>query len=377
MAWKYTFNEIFGPGLFAGITAGDWWRFLRGNRFAVHPRFAMRFLSITAASPSNSTYLRLELWRYGQHFMQEAIQPPLFVLGHWRSGTTHLHNLLSQDDRFAFPNLYQVLYPHTFLTTEAVNSRLLSIITPRTRFGLDNVRIGWDVPYEDEFAIATMSGLSPYLSLVFPRRQQLYDRFLTLADASPEEITRWKNSLTTFLKKLTWKHRRPLILKSPTHTCRIKLLLELFPDAKFVHIRRNPFMVFQSMQKMLAGTLRFWTLQKTGAADWDDRIVRQYREMYDAYFQQRQLIPNGHLHEIAFEDLEADPVGQLRGTYEALDLPDFAYAEPKLCEYVSALSGYKKNLHAALSSDTRDRLSREWRACFDEWGCTADGSDGS
>ena len=90
--------------------------------------------------------------------------------------------------------------------------------------------------------------------------------------------------------------------------------------------------------------------------------------MYDAYFQQRQLIPNGHLHELSFEDLEADPVGQLRGTYEALDLPDFAYAEPKLRDYVGSLSGYRKNFHAALSSDTHDRLSREWRACFDEWG---------
>ena len=47
-------------------------------------------------------------------------RPPLFVLGHWRSGTTHLHNLLAQDiDQFAYANTYQVINPHTFLATEA------------------------------------------------------------------------------------------------------------------------------------------------------------------------------------------------------------------------------------------------------------------
>ena len=43
---------------------------------------------------------------------------PLFILGIWRSGTTHLHNLFAQDDRFAFANNYQVCFPRTFLTME-------------------------------------------------------------------------------------------------------------------------------------------------------------------------------------------------------------------------------------------------------------------
>ena len=257
MAWQNTFSAIFGPGLFAGITAGDWFRLLRDNRFAIHPRYALRFLSITSASLANSVNSTFEEWRYGRHFAQETIQPPLFVLGHWRSGTTYLHHLLSQDDRFAFPSLYQVCYPHTFLTTEALNTRLLSIFVPRTRFGLDNVEIDWNVPYEDEFAIATMSFLSSYMTLVLPGKQQYFDRFLTLDDASPDQVNCWKTALTTFLKKLTWKYHRPLILKSPGHTCRVKLLLELFPDAKFVHIRRNPFRVFQSTRKAMAVTMRF------------------------------------------------------------------------------------------------------------------------
>src|SRR5215469_5830629 len=256
MAWQNTFNSIFGPGLYAGIKAGDLLRLLRDNHFSVGPRHVFRCLSAAGASVGNSINSRIEERVFGPRFREETVPPPLFILGHWRSGTTHLHNLLSQDDRFAFPNLYQVLYPHTFLTTETVNTRLLSSLVPPTRFGIDNVEISWRAPYEDEFAIATMSQLSPYVTMTLPRRHLYYDRFLTLRDASPEELRRWKEAITTFLKKLTWKYRRPLILKSPGHTCRIRVLLEIFPEAKFVHIRRNPFQVFQSMMKMLPATLR-------------------------------------------------------------------------------------------------------------------------
>jgi hypothetical protein len=229
------------------------------------------------------------------------------------------------------------------------------------------VEISWNVPYEDEFAIATMSCLSPYLTMVFPRRQRFYDRLLTFGNASPVEINHWKSTLTTFLKKLTWKYGRPLILKSPGHTCRIQLLLELFPDAKFVHIRRNPFRVFQSMKKMLTAAIALWKLQNDVSVDWEERIIQQYREMYDAYFQQRQLIPEGKLHELSFEDLEADPVHQLRGLYQSLDLPNFEYLEPKLREYVGMLSGYKKNCLVELSVEMRDRLAREGRMCVEAW----------
>lgn len=367
MAWQNTFNAIFGPGLFAGVTAGDWFGLLRECRFGIAPRYVMRFLSITSASFPNSLNRKIEEWRYGREIAEQIVEPPLFILGHWRSGTTHLHGLLSRDERFAFPSFCQVLYPHSFLTTEAINSKFLSLLLPRTRFGIDNMRMASGMPYEDEFAIAIMSRISPYVTMAFPRRQQHYDRFLTFADASPDEIAAWKDTMIVFLQKLTWKYGRPLILKSPTHTCRIRLLLELFPDAKFVHIRRNPFHVYPSMKKMMSATNRFWSLQNRGCVDWNERIIQQYREMYDVYFDQRSLIRDGHLHELSFEDLEADPIGQVRAIYEALNLPDFETFEPNLRDYVATLSGYEKNVLPKLSADTCRRLTQEWKTCFDSW----------
>jgi hypothetical protein len=376
MVWQNAFNLIFGPGQFAGITAADWFRMLRENRFDVHPRFALRFLSASVASLGNSINRWMEQAAFGRRIQEQAVSSPLFILGHWRSGTTHLHNLLSQDDRFASPTFFQVLYPHTFLTTEAIYSRLLSFFVPRTRFGIDNVELSWRAPYEDEFAIATLCQLSPYNTMTWPRRSLHYDRFLSLRDATTEEVDRWKDALAFFVKKLTWKYRRPLILKSPGHTCRIRLLLDLFPDAKFVHIRRNPFEVFQSMKKMLSAAVRFWTMQNADCLDWEERVLRQYREMYDVYFQDRSLIPSGNLHELSFEDLQADPEGQLHATYDGLRLPDFSHVKPALHEYVNSLSDYQRNRFEPLSTSDRNRITSEWRPCFDAWGYSIDG-DGS
>ena len=42
---------------------------------------------------------------------------PLFILGHWRSGTTHMHNLLGKDPNHTYPTLWQVIFPDSFLVT--------------------------------------------------------------------------------------------------------------------------------------------------------------------------------------------------------------------------------------------------------------------
>jgi len=162
------------------------------------------------------------------------------------------------------------------------------------------------------------------------------------------------------VRKLSFKHGKPLILKSPGHTCRIRLLLDLFPDARLVHIRRNPYDVFRSTQHWMRTGTPVWALQRENFSDLDDRTLRQYREVYDVFFEERGLIPKGHFHEIGFEALEADPIGQVRGIYEALALPDFRQVEPVLRRYVESLSGYKKNTLPELPPDLRERIAGEW-----------------
>lgn len=370
MAWREAFLIRFGPGAFSGVTMGRWLAILRENRFAVDPPYWGRAYTTTWSSLVNS----LQAWReertYGAKVRAVKVSPPLFILGIWRSGTTHLHNLLSRDDRFAFANSYQVCYPSTFLTTEERNARLVNFFMPKTR-PQDNVVMGMQEPQEEEFAFCALTGRAIPMGWAFPRREEYYRRFLTLRDTTQAEAQEWKDALATFVKKLSFKYEKPLILKSPGHTARIKTLLEVFPDARFVHIHRNPHDVFRSTVHLMKKIAPWFAFQRTDYRGLEDDVIRQYREVYDAYFEERHLIPDGHLHEIRFSDLEADPVGQLRGLYSGLDLPAFAHMEPPLRRYVDSVASYKKNEFQELPADLRERLSREWRRSFEEWGYAA------
>jgi hypothetical protein len=203
---------------------------------------------------------------------------------------------------------------------------------------------------------------------VFPRRREHYERYLTMRGVPAAEVALWKRAFQQFVRKLAWKLQAPLVLKSPPHTCRIKLLLELFPEARFVHIRRNPFDVFPSNRLTFESAFQLHRLQSIRPEEVDEWILRRYAQMYDAYFEERDLIPSGRLHEVRYEDLERDPMREVRAIYEALRLPDFSVVEQPLRQYVDSIAGYRKNSYAELPGALRERIAHEWRRTIDAWG---------
>lgn len=367
MSWRELFAQHIGPGALCGASLGDWLRLVAENRWAIDPPYWPRAAMITGASIQNSLFRRWEHWRYDAAIAKVKPAPPLFVLGIWRSGTTHLHNLLARDARLAYPNFFEVFYPYTFLSTAWFNQGLLAHFLPERR-PQDNVRMGVEEPQEGEFALNCLTRLSWVLLWTFPRGAARYERFLTFRTASREEIVRWQAALKFFVQKLTYRYGRPLVLKSPAHTGRIKLLLEVFPDARFVHIHRNPYDVFASSLNSARKAIPWWTLQKPDYAGLEEVTLRQYEEIYQAYFDERGLIPVGRLHEIRYEDLEADPLGQLRGMYDGLQLGDYGPAEPALRTYLESIAGYEKNRYQELQSVWKAAVASRWRRCFDEWG---------
>jgi omega-hydroxy-beta-dihydromenaquinone-9 sulfotransferase len=358
-------RHVFHP--LEGMTLGDWWALLRRHRFAIDLRHWPRALVQTALSASNSVNARIEQRRFGRQIEAVQVHAPLFILGHYRSGTTHLHNLLALDPQFAAPNFYQVLNPHTFLTTERWAAPVAEKLVVRRRYQ-DKVALGAGVPSEDEVALGTMTGLSPYLGWYFPKAKSDYDHYLTFRGIPDRDIARWECALTTFLKKSTLKLGRPLVLKSPPHTARIRRLLGLFPDARFVHIHRDPYEVFRSTRHMIRSVQPVFRLQVCPPPDGDDAILDIYTEMYDAYFEQRGLIPKGRHCEVGYEDLEHDPIGVVGVIYESLGLAGLDDVSPSLEGYLTSIEGYRKNKHMELPEPLRSRIAHEWGRSFEEWG---------
>jgi hypothetical protein len=232
---------------------------------------------------------------------------------------------------------------------------------------MDDMKIAFDSPGEDEFASAASSLRSPIIGWAFPRRVQYYDQFITFDGIPEADIARWEDAFITFLKKLTWKYNRSLLLKSPTHTGRIRLLLDIFPDARFVHLHRNPYRVFQSTRRLYKDGITRSHLQHPDNTQTDEGILQRYITMYDAFFEQRELIPDGQYCDVAFEDLEVDKIGQVSRIYKQLSLPGFEDLEPRLRHYVESISDYEKNKYPTLPERMRRRIAEVWCSGFKAW----------
>lgn len=354
----------------AGITFGDWLRLLDEPGNDVDWQYVHRAAFITLTSLMNSFNRRREEKRFGRAIGETTIdRPPLFILGHWRSGTTHLHYLLAKDDdQFAFPNTYQVTNPHTFLLTEEVNSKRFARLVPKKR-PMDNMALSFASPQEDELGLAMLSFRSMYLGVSFPRRVDHYDRYLTFAGCTKREIDDFKRAFVWFCRKLTLKFPgRTLLIKSPPHTGRVKLLLEMFPDARFAHIHRNPYEVFQSFRHYYDTAMWYTYLQVPDYAQVEEHILRRYVELHEALERDKVLIPPGRFREMRYDDLDRDPMGETERLYSALALDGFDRFRPKLQAYVDSLKTYEKNKHRTLPDDVKRRVAARWGKWFDLWG---------
>lgn len=365
-----------GHNYMTGVTFGVWLRLLRQNRFHLSPAYWHRVAVITLASLANSAIAMWETLRHGRAIDEVRItHPPLFILGHWRSGTTLLHDLLAQDTaQFNFANTYQVVNPLTYLTTQGTITRLLPGLVPAKR-PMDNMPLSFTSPQEDEFAPLLMTGLSVYLGVSFPQTGAIYEKYLSFRTAPRAEIETWKAAFLRFCKKLSLTDPRALLLKSPPHTARIKTILELFPDARFVHIHRDPYTVFQSQRHFFDTAGWFTYLQTPDLAAIDEGILQRHETMYDAYFEDLALIPPGQFAEIRFTDLEADPVAEIAAIYDRLGLPAFEKTRPQLEKFVAGLDGYQKNRFPPLDSATRKLVAARWQRSFAVWGYPTDPKD--
>jgi hypothetical protein len=364
---KLKLAELTGPGALAGVTLRDWLALLVENRFRLHPLYWGRVGFISISAPFTSVVSLLERARHARRYRALEVPPPLFLLGGWRCGTTHLHNLFALDERFGYTSLFQTMYPHTFLTSQWWWLPLLAAMTPRKRWQ-DNVSLSLKEPAQDEMALCILTRRSSMLGWVFPHRFLHYERYLDFDGVSAREVRQWQAAFQEFLQKITYLTGRPTVLKSPYHTARVRLLRETFPEARFLHIHRHPYEVFPSLCHTMKKVMGAFGVQKLDESRLEDYAIETYRRLYTAYFQQVDDIPPGCFHDISYEQLSLDPLETLRSAYTALDLPDFEAVRPRIEQYLGEVSSYERNKYPDLSPRVKQRLQAEWKPMFEAWG---------
>lgn len=350
-----------------GSSFGGWMKVL-ATRPPIHLSRLHKVASVTVFSVLNSLSNMCESAIFGRKIAKQKVEhDPVFILGHWRSGTTLLHNLMGMDPQFNFPNLYEVLFPGNFLLTEKVIGTLTSWAIPKTR-PMDNVEAGFHMPQEDEVALLLLSGISPYLMLAHPTDPSKYEKYLELNEVPKATLDRWIERFQYFVKKLTIKSNKPIVFKSPTHTFRVPVLLKMFPNAKFVYIYRDPYAVYSSSLHLRRTLFTENGLSKIVMDDkMRDDMMKMYTHCIDSYERARRLIPEGNLHEIRFEDLEVDPLGEMHRLYEGLNLSNWEQLEVAIKKKLPELTRYRKNSFK-MDEDTMRLIYSRWKSSFDRYG---------
>jgi len=293
-------------------------------------------------------------------------EDPVFITGHWRSGTTFLHYLMALDtDTFACPTTYQCFFPTIFLTVSE-RSRAYRMLKrawgTRTRL-IDNMPFDLTSPQEEEWMYLPEGGFSYVEKLFFPKTSVVSDFAATLGLSTDE---RTRDVTLKIFKKLAFVYNKRILSKSPGHFSRIPVLKELFPKGKFVFLVRNPYEVVVSMvrAKTILGNLL--SLQRHGGYD-----IVSTSKFLAFYFQIMKanlglLEPAAYV-VVRYEDLVKEPLASVKTIYEALGIRYSEKFEAALHAGLSSFEGYQRNI-LTITEPMKEVIYRECHRIFEEFG---------
>ncbi|RLF27236.1 MAG: sulfotransferase [Thermoplasmata archaeon] len=298
----------------------------------------------------------------------EIKNDPIFILGHWRSGTTYLHNLLSNDKNLGFFTTFHAYLPSVFLSSDKIFRPILVSSLPEKR-PMDDVAMGADLPQEDEYSLGAVLPYAYYNGWCLPRNMRFYNGFVCMQDVPYEVLREWKEDYLYMIKKVTlyWKGKQ-LILKNPANTARVKLLLEMFPDAKFIHIYRNPYHVYLSMMRFMRIVTPLYCLQVPPELGKVEKMMMDlYAEMHKKYLRERDIVPDGNLFELKYEDFVKQPLREVKSMYRELGLKGFKKSEQSFIEFIESQVNVRTREYV-VDEELREKINKRWSFAIKAFG---------
>jgi hypothetical protein len=284
--------------------------------------------------------------------------PPIFIIGFWRSGTTMLHNIMCQDPRASYVTTYQTVFPNHLFSHSWWFKPIIGLFWPTHR-PFDDVKMGLDLPQEEEIALASLQTVSFYNFLYFPKNfERSYEEELFLRGLSKSRLRKWKKAYIRLIKQsiLNRKGDR-FVSKNPSNMARIRILLDMFPDAKFIFIHRDPYKTVYSFYRFFAEVVPTIELQKSDHGLDIEKHVRVYKDLLHQYFREKSLIPEGNLVEVRFDDFKKDPLAGLEQIYSRLGLDGFKEARSYFEKYQE--SSGEINHKYEIPKETIELVNRE------------------
>jgi hypothetical protein len=279
-----------------------------------------RLFSFIVLNVLQTPFWLLEIILYQKKVNRHVIKhPPIFIIGHWRSGTTFLHQLLVQNKTVAYLNFYQAVFPKIFLITEKYFKPILQKIVSHRGLNIpyfNRIAFNWNFPCEEETALLSLNSIhSSYWAYVFPKNaEEWFDKKLFKQNG-------WTNDYLHLIKKISFGNNgKQLILKSPSNTARIPEILTLFPEAKFIYLERDPCEIYYSHLRLWRENIKNFALHKMSEDELDHIIISTYCKIKKKYNNDKALIPASHLYEISYETLVRNHHEEIKKIWNYLNL---------------------------------------------------------
>lgn len=294
--------------------------------------------------------------------------PPVFIVGHWRSGTTLLHQLISHDPQFCFLDFGQIVAPNDILGwIQHFYRFVISYVLPSDR-GYDRVKLDLDTPQEEEIALAGLNPLSYYRAYYFPQQMaRHFAQSVLFEGVEPREREDFGHAYLTLAKMLSLSRggRRPLF-KNPSSTARLALLKEVFPGAKFIYIHRNPYEVFCSSLSRYPRLVAAFSWQGYENVDYREMVFHKYERLLRTYLAQVTAIPQGNCVETSFEAITTDPESEVRRLYLHLGIGAVEDAVAAMRPHFDSMRVYQRNQHEIRRADV-ERIRKDWQFSLERW----------
>lgn len=361
-------DKFWYPRFWDGMTRSAWLKACKSGDGKIAANKMPMAAIVSGLSFFNSTLAAFDSFLHGKKIAQtELAAPPIFIIGHWRSGTTLLHEYFVQDKQFTFADTYACYAPQHFLHSRYTLAPFVKFLMPSKR-PIDNMAAGLDRPQEDEFAILSLGVPSPYRNILYPNNESLIDfDYLTLRNLTEEQQNEWLGALEFFLKSLSVQSPKQIVLKSPPHTGRIRTILKRFPDAKFVHIHRNPYKLFPSTKNLWLRLAQDEGLQNPTGEKLDEYVFKCFETMHEAFESDLPLLQKGQFIDISFKDLTSNPIPTMKRIYTELNLCGFSDAEPIFSEFAASQKDFKKNKFN-IDPEIAAKIQLRWRGYIEKYG---------
>jgi hypothetical protein len=275
-----------------------------------------------------------------------AIERPIFVTGLPRSGTSFLHNLLVEDPDNAVPRCWQTIEP-AVAGDAAGEARSIRKVDRQLKL--------FRCLAPDFSAMHPITATAPqecseitahvFASLRFDTTHHVPSYRAWIDNTGHREAYRFHRRFLEHLAR-HGKAGQRWALKCPDHVFALDAIREIYPDARFVFVHRDPMRVLASVAR-LTEVLRQPFTRRLDRATVGRQVCDRWVEGAERIVAASKTLPKDRVVHIRYHELTGDPAGTVHRLYAKFGLPFDAAFEQRIRTYVDAKpnGGYAQRRH--------------------------------